>query len=161
MAKRIDYAAVHADAWTIARRVNTFNGGFNSFRRKHPEVSMEESRKIWASLFARGQRVKYMQDSKQSDYLSKKKIGCPRGGNMMFYTHRVTFTDMDGNQREVHIHSLVHLAGRIGTTNNRAMDDVIRQLWEGRYFNKADVDISEHITSTQMLQVRCQTGSDR
>lgn len=155
------YAAAFADAWTIARRVQTSAGGLKTFRRRHPELDSAESKEIWGRIWPRAERVKYMVDTNQGQFFSRAKFGCPEQGNYAMHTFRFTLRDDGGNQFEMNIHTQVAIEDRIGSTNRAAMAHAIRQLMDSKYFlGLTRREVVGRVVGSEIIQAKCLIGGD-
>lgn len=153
-------AELFESAFDIARASKSYPSGIKAFYQSHSSYPRSELREVWDKVYERSQRVAYMEDSNQSYFISKSKLGCPEGGNILFYTFMITFSDDNGNQHEQHYHVKVPIERQIGQTNQEAFNELVIQLRD-RYFTGMALDeVQTKITSNKMKQVKCMTGGD-
>lgn len=153
-------ADLYANAFDIARQTDNYGSGFRKFRRENSSYPRDELTKVWDRVFDRAQRVRYMEDTNPGQFLSKTRLGCPEGGNVLFYSFLVSFNDENGNQHEQYYHVHVFMEKRIGDTNQEAMNEMIIQLRDRYFTGGALSDVKHQISGVQMRQVKCMTGGD-
>lgn len=151
---------LYADAFDIARRVQTFDGGLRTLRRHFPDLDAAVVRAAFNRVWERAQRVAYFEDANAGQFVSRQRLGCPETGNVLFATYEVGFIDEDGNQHQQHFHVAAPMEPRIGSTRNALENAVLIQLQDRYFQDRLLTDLWRTITDARMVQVRCLTGGN-
>lgn len=161
MARSVDYSEQFADAFAIGRKTSSYDYGWRKFRQRHSDIDRKKLRNIFDRVWDRTQRVRYIDDTPGHHFTSKKKLGCPSGGNRLFFTFRVSFTDEDGGQHDQYKHVNIPLMSHVGKNLHEAHNELIRQMRSTDYFKGWTIAaIRGMISSIQTVQVKCLTGGD-
>lgn len=158
MALSGSYADEFEQAFDIARRVQTSAGGFRSFRRRFPELEIDDAREIWSRVWPRAERVSYFVEANAGSFVSKTKLDCPESGDSLLVSFQVIFTSDSGDIHEQIFHTTVPIEKRIGATRENAYNEMIKGLRD-RYF-EGDLlsNASRHIMGLNVVQVKCLSG---
>lgn len=161
MALSGSYPAEFEAAFDIARRVTTSAGGFRSFRRRYPEVDIDDAREIWGRVWPRAERVTYFVEANAGAFTSRRQLGCPESGNSLLVSFQVVFTSEGGDIHEQIFHTTVDIEKRIGATRENAFNEMIKGLRD-RYFEGGLLqEARTHIMGLNVVQVKCLSGGNR
>jgi hypothetical protein len=146
------------DAFAIARRVQTSNGGFRTFRRHFPDLEADDAREIWDRVWPRARRVRYFEDTHGNTNLNLSEIGCSEYDTHLTVGYELTYKDEDGNQHQLNAWVVSDIEKKLGTTRKEALDRLYNVLSGFNYFRDQDIPfIKKQISNIRVTQVKCMT----
>jgi hypothetical protein len=161
MANRRSWQIEHAEAFTIAMATENYDSGWRKFRREFSYDTRDALIPIFDRAWDRASRVKYLTRTNKGQFLNKDRLGCPEGGNQLFYNFRVGFTDPDGNRFDHFINVSAPVMRRIGQNLEVAFSEVLQTLRDSHYFTGKNLEyVQSHVTDLELTNVKCLTGGD-
>lgn len=155
MPRSQEMAGYFASAFEISSRVNTYGGGFRSFRRANPELDRDIATQIWDRTFERGQRVKYFEQANSGWFVNYSKLGCSQNTEYIFARYEINYHDSDGNQYVWYGAVHTELERRIGQNRDSLLAKVMQQM-RGKYPERfRDINMMNFIDNIKLLDVRC------